>query len=457
MNLPRPNRPAFRRFPVAIIIVAGLFFCCDHGRGPGVEQITILFTNDLSGRVLTERNGRGGLARIASEVKKIRSENPNTIVLDAGDAAVGTAITTETRGEAIFRVMNAVGYDASVFGNHEFDLGKDQALKYSSIAQFPILACNIRDRDGEAFAPEYKIFNLAGMRLAVIGIANPKTSNLVDQAGIEGLKFLPPESELRRVQSRIAGQADVVVLLSHQGIGEDIALAYRISGIPLIVGGHSEVKIRGLKVANKVNIGQAGDNGWYLGRVDFFWDSEGKKAYSFRGHLINITRDIPEDGPVKRVIEQELKNLPPGLERVIGKAWLTVNRVYLGFWMAELLKSETGADFGIINSGGVRSSIYRGEITRSDIYQVMPFNDKPASFEIDGADLLRAKGLRGFFFSRGPRITAGKTYRAASIDYLLRVHDFPGARNQKFYESLLRDKMIERIEKDRGVSRFWEK
>jgi len=457
MNLPRQIRQFVRRISLAAAIASSLFFCCSQSQGPGIEKITILFTNDLSGRIKTERNGRGGLARIASEVKKVRAENPNTILLDAGDAAVGTAFTTETKGEAVFKVMNASGYDAMVFGNHEFDLGKDQARKYMSLARFPILACNIRDEQGKAFAAEYKIFNLAGMRLAVIGIANPKTTNLVDQSGIDGLKFLAPESELRRVQAQIAGQADVIVLLSHQGIGEDIGLAYRISGIPLIVGGHSEVKIKGLKVANKVNIAQAGDNGYYLGRVDFFWDSSNKKAYSFKGHLINITRDIPEDGAVKQVIEQESKSLPPGLDKVIGKNWLTVNRIYLGFWMAELLKAETGADFGIINSGGVRSSIYRGEVTVADVYDVMPFNDRLASFEMEGADLLRVKSLRGFYFSRGPRITAGKNYKVASIDYLLRIHDFPGAKNEIFHDALLRDKMIGRMERDRGVSGFWGK
>ena len=121
------------------------------------------------------------------------------------------------------------------------------------------------------------------------------------------------------------------------------------------------------------------------------------------------------------------------------------------------MKAETGADIGIINSGGVRSSIYRGKITVADVFNVMPFNDRLAVFEIEGGDLLRVKSMPGFYFSRGTRVTGGKIYKVASIDYLLRIHDFPGARSQKFYDALLRDKMIARIEKDRGVSGFWGK
>jgi len=448
------SKKSLRCLSLLFSLTLALFSGCGPGNG---QKITILFTNDLSGHILTDRSGRGGLSRIATEVKKIRAQNSNTVLIDAGDASVGTAFTTETSGEAIFKVMNAAGYQASVYGNHEFDLGEEQAKKYQEITKFPILSCNIQHKDGKPFAAEYAIFEIGGMRLGIIGVSNPKTTNLVDQTKIPGLKFLAPESEIRRVQNELAGKTDMVIILSHQGIGEDISLAYHLNGVPLIIGGHSEVKISGLKKAGRVGIAQAGDNGRYLGRIDFYWDPVEQTAFGFRGRLIAIKKRITEDSVVKTVIDQEAQTLPKDLDQEIGKTWFSVSKPYLGYWMAELLKKDAAADFGIINSGGVRSEVYRGRITKGDIYEVMPFNDRLASFELTGKELMRIKGLGYFYFSRGPKILAGRTYKVASIDFLLRINDFPGARNQKFFDALLRDKMIEQIEQDHGITRFWDK
>jgi len=442
-------------FFICLFFISGLILTsgCERNR---VEKVTILFTNDLQGHILPDKNQRGGLARIAYLVKKIKTENPNTLLLDAGDASVGTAFATETQGEAIYRVMNAVGYDASIYGNHEFDLGESQARRYSEIATFPILACNIQRADGKAFSKEYAIFQLPSLKIAVIGVGYPQTPNLVDREGIAELKFLPAEAEIRRIQNLLAEQVDMMIILSHQGIRADTALAYQLKGFPLIIGGHSEIRINGLRKVNEVNIAQAGSSGYWLGRIDFYWEPKSKKAYNFKGKLLNITKWIPEDPIVKRVIEEEAKAVPLEVNRVIGKSWRRLSKDYLGYWCAELIKKETKADFGIINTGGVRSEIYRGLIQPLDIYQIMPFNDQICIFEIAGTELLKIKGTKNLYFSRGPKIKPENIYKVGSIDFLLKINEFPGARNEIIWEKLFRDKMIEQVEKDRGFKRFWE-
>jgi len=442
-------------FFICLFFISGLILTsgCERNR---VEKVTILFTNDLQGHILPDKNQRRGLARIAYLVKKIKTENPNTLLLDAGDASVGTAFATETQGEAIYRVMNAVGYDASIYGNHEFDLGESQARRYSEIATFPILACNIQRADGKAFSKEYAIFQLPSLKIAVIGVGYPQTPNLVDREGIAELKFLPAEAEIRRIQNLLAEQVDMMIILSHQGIRADTALAYQLKGFPLIIGGHSEIRINGLRKVNEVNIAQAGSSGYWLGRIDFYWEPKSKKAYNFKGKLLNITKWIPEDPIVKRVIEEEAKAVPLEVNRVIGKSWRRLSKDYLGYWCAELIKKETKADFGIINTGGVRSEIYRGLIQPLDIYQIMPFNDQICIFEIAGTELLKIKGTKNLYFSRGPKIKPENIYKVGSIDFLLKINEFPGARNEIIWEKLFRDKMIEQVEKDRGFKRFWE-
>ncbi len=432
----------------ALALVALAFLNCPRKQtGP---RYTIFFTNDLQAHLLPDRDGRGGLARIAYLVKKAKAENPDTILVDAGDGSVGTAFGTETGGEAVFRVMNAAGYDGSIYGNHEFDLGADQARRYQEIAAFPILSCNIRDRDSKPFSLEYKIFKMRNLRLGITGIANPKTETLVDPAGIPGLNFLSSESEIRRIQSELSGRADTLVVLSHQGLKQDLSLAYHLAGIPLIIGGHSEIKLSRMVRANDTYIAQAGHFGWWLGRIDFSWNPETKSAENFQYQLIPVTDRIPEDAETKTAIERELAGLPAGLSRVIGQSRRRLSQDFLGNWIAELLKAEAKADLGIINSAGVRSEIPAGPVTALDIYEIMPFNDRVCAFEIDGAELLRIKSMRWFYFSAGPKISPGKIYRVASIDYLLKVKDYPAAKNPQIFDTLLRDKIIGQVEKDRG-------
>jgi len=455
MTRPFPARNIKLFFLIIFSLLASLVFFNCYKREQ--DKFTIFFTNDLQAHIEPDRKGQGGLARIAYLVKKAKAENPNIILVDAGDNSVGTAFGTETKGESVFRVMNAVGYGAAVYGNHEFDLGAAQARNYQQIAKFPLLACNIKDKEGKPFSQEYAIFQMGEIRIGVIGVANPKTTTLVDPSGISGLNFLPPETEIRRIQNLLAGKLDVLIILSHQGLRQDLSLAYHISGIPLIIGGHSEIKLSHLLRANDVSIAQAGHNGFWLARIDLFGNPETKNLSGIKYKLIRITERIPEDLKVKETIEQERKNLPPGLEREIGKSWRGLSQDYIGYWTAELIKAFGQVDLGIINTAGIRSEISRGEISAEDIYEIMPFNDRIAIFEMDGYELLRLKSLHWFYFSRGPKISVGKTYKIASIDYLLKINDFPGARNVQIFDTLLRDKMIERIEKDKGFKRFWEK
>jgi len=446
-----------RRFIFRALLFALIFLTWFSCQKRPKTQYTIFFTNDLQAHLEPDRDDRGGLARIAYIVKKEREKNPGRVLLlDAGDSSVGTAFGTETNGESVFRVMNEVGYDAVVYGNHEFDLGAEQAKSYQHIAKFPLLACNIRDREEKPFSPEYAIFQLEGLRLAVIGIANPGTPGLVDPNSVSGLKFLLPESEIRRIQNLLSDKADVFIILSHQGIKEDISLAYHISGIPIIIGGHSEVKLSKMLPANETRIAQAGHFGHWLARIDFSFDPQSRTIRSVKYRLIKVNGDIPEDPQVKRLIEVERKNLPAGIERIIGKTKRFLSKDYIGFWTAELIKAEANADIGIINNAGIRSEISRGQIKAEDIYEIMPFQDRICVFEISGYELMRVKSLKYFYFSRGPKLNSTQTYKVASIDYLLKIQDFPGADNVQIFDTLLRDKMIEQIEKDRGFKRFWD-
>lgn len=452
VSLPMTQLPAHREFfPKGKVLssaagvtcrVCGLLLLFLLGScryGPEVEQITVLFTGDLEGQAAGRRGEGGGLARISVLKKQIVAENPRTILLDAGDAVVGTALATETRGEAIVRLMNLAGYDAAGLGNHEFDLGPDQVARYKELADFTYLAANVRDASGALVADAaYQVFTLGRVRLAVIGVTNPNTVHLVDPEKIRGLIFSPAELAIRRAQDEIADSAEVVILLSHQGLGEDSRLTRRLQGIELILGGHSQVAIHGLRLKDGVRIMHAGQRGEYLGRVDLYYDVNRKKVVKWKGRLLRVKAGIPGDPKVKAALEAEKEALPVGLEQELCRLWWGKGQTELGHWVAEVIKKRTGTDFGVINTGGVRTGLSRGPVTPADLYEIMPFNDRLARFEIKGRELEQLRNARHLYFSSGPKIEPNRNYSVGSADFLLRINEFPGARHPVILDVLLR-------------------
>jgi len=431
-------------------IVVGLFSSCTSG--PDVEHLTILFTGDLEGHAAPLRDGSGGLPRIAAIKKQVLAENPRTVLLDAGDAVVGTALATETRGEAIVRLMNLAGYDAALLGNHEFDFGRPQVDRYRELADFLYLAGNVQDQNGQLVADAaFRVFTLGRVRLGVIGIANPNTVHLVDPAGVQGLLFSEPDLALRKAQDAMADQADLVILLSHLGLGEDSRLTRQLQGIGLILGGHSQVEIHGLRIKDEIRIMHTGEFGHYVGRVDIYYNVNKKKVVKWDGELIRTRSSIPEDPAVKAALVKEEQVLPLGTDRVLCRLWWGKDRSALGPWVAETIKERLGADYGIINTGGVRADLPRGPVTPADLYEIMPFNDRLVRFELKGRDLDQLRHARHLYLSSGPRLHEDQIYTVGSVDFLLKIHEFPGSRNPAPTDIVLRQALIERIAAKGGI------
>ena len=446
------STPLLSRKTLLVFLSAALFFLSSCLNSPDVEHLTILFTGDLEGHAGPLRDGSGGLARIAAIKKQVLAENPRTILLDAGDAVVGTALATETRGEAIVRLMNLAGYDAALLGNHEFDLGREQVARYRELAGFPYLAANVQDEHGQLVADAAsQVFTLGRVRLGVIGIANPNTVHLVNPAGVQGLSFFEPDLVIRKAEDAMAGQADLVILLSHLGLGEDSRLTRKIQGISLILGGHSQVEIHGLRIIAEVRIMHSGEFGHNVGRVDIYYNVKKKKVVKWDGELIPTRRSIPEDPAVKAALVKEEQALPAELNRVLCRLWWGKDRDDLGPWVAETIKDRLGTDYGIINTGGVRADLSRGPVTPADLYEIMPFNDHLIRFELKGRDLEQLREARHLYLSSGPHLEENQTYTVGSVDFLLKIHEFPGSRNSAPTDLLLRQVLVERIAAKGGI------
>lgn len=261
-------------------------------------QLTILHTNDVHSRIEpfpmdgSRNQGLGGVARRAALISKIRSEQKNVLLLDAGDIFQGTPYFNMFGGELEMKLMSDMGYDAATMGNHDFDNGIAGFVKQLPHAKFPFLVSNydFANTELKGKTMPYKIFKKQGLKIGVFGIGL-ELAGLVDKKNYGDIVYLDPITKANEMASRLKNDlhCDLVVCLSHLGYKykepkvSDQILAASTRYIDLIIGGHTHTfmkvpeDVRNLdgKVTTINQVGFAGIN---LGRLDYFFQRDtGKK------------------------------------------------------------------------------------------------------------------------------------------------------------------------------------
>ena len=258
------------------------------------KHITILHTNDVHSHIepLSPNDPRnpnmGGVARRATLIEKIRNENPNTLLLDAGDIFQGTPFFNFYGGELEFKLMSKLKYDASTIGNHDFDNGIEGLYSQLPHADFDFISSNYDFSNtvmNEHVLPN-KVFKKDGVKIGVFGLG-VELQGLVNAHLYKETKYLDPV-EIATDMSRILKEdkkCDIVICLSHLGHSyksnkiSDVKLAAATENIDLIIGGHTHTflekpEIHINKAGKKVLINQVGCYGLFLGRIDFYLDNE---------------------------------------------------------------------------------------------------------------------------------------------------------------------------------------
>ncbi|HSI69966.1 MAG TPA: metallophosphatase [Gillisia sp.] len=258
------------------------------------KHITILHTNDVHSHIEPfgpdhNRNpNMGGVARRATLVEEIRRENPNTLLLDAGDIFQGTPFFNFYGGELEFKLMSRLKYDAATIGNHDFDNGIDGLYAQLPHADFKFISSNYdftnTVMDGQVLP--HKVFNKDGIKIGVFGLGID-LQGLVNAHLYKETKYLDP-IEIATDMARILKEekkCDLVICLSHLGFEyssnkiSDVKLAEATRDIDLIIGGHTHTflekpEVRKNAAGKQVLINQVGCYGLYLGRIDFYLDKE---------------------------------------------------------------------------------------------------------------------------------------------------------------------------------------
>ena len=357
--------------------ITGANFRKIYGINDGSPSHYALTHNDFS--ALAQQYGRvGGLDRVATVIKAIRADRPDAILLDGGDTWHGSYTCHHSQGQDMVNVMNALKTEAMTF-HWEFTLGSDRVHEIIDTLPFPALGQNIFDAEwdepADYFDP-YTFFERGGSKIAVIGQAFPYMPIANPGWMFPEYSFGIRDENMQSVVDEVRGLgADLVVVLSHNGFDVDKKMASIVSGIDIILSGHTHDALPEPVLINQTVIVASGSNGKFVSRVDL--DVRNGKMMGFKHKLIPIFSDvITPDPDIAALIDEERAPYKSQLSEVIGQSQSLLYRRgnFNGTWddlICQAMIEEREADISM--SPGVRwgPSILPGQdITREDIWNV---------------------------------------------------------------------------------------
>jgi 5'-nucleotidase len=265
----------------------------------GVEELCILYTNDQHSRIEPfpandpKFANEGGFAKRAAVIEQLRKEHKNILLLDAGDIFQGTPYFNYYHGELEYKLMSIMGYDATTFGNHDFDLGTENLIQQFPHASFDFINCNY-DFSNSALhhhkkISPYKIYKRGRLKIGVLGVGI-QLKDLVDQKYCEGIQYRNPVEYANNISTILKKdeKCDYIICLSHLGYKYDSGkicdtlFAEQTKYIDLIIGGHTHTFLEEPSVHKNaeglaVQVTQVGWAGIWLGKIDLLFSDYTKK------------------------------------------------------------------------------------------------------------------------------------------------------------------------------------
>ncbi|EKN5503479.1 bifunctional UDP-sugar hydrolase/5'-nucleotidase [Salmonella enterica] len=412
-------------------------------------KITILHTNDHHGHFWRSEYGEYGLAAqktlVDSIRKEVAQEGGSVLLLSGGDINTGVPESDLQDAEPDFRGMNLIGYDAMAVGNHEFDNPLTVLRQQEKWAKFPFLSANIYQKStGERLFKPWAIFTRQDIKIAVIGLTTDDTAKIGNPEYFTDIEFRKPAEEAKVViqELNMNEKPDVIIATTHMGHYDngdhgsnapgDVEMARSLpaGSLAMIVGGHSQDPVcmasenkkqvnyvPGTPCApdkqNGIWIVQAHEWGKYVGRADFEFRNGEMKMVNYQLIPVNLKKKVTWDnGKSERVLytpeiaenPQMLSLLTPFQNK--GKAQLEVKigsvngllegdrskvrfvQTNMGRVILAAQIARTGADFGVMNGGGIRDSIEAGDITYKSVLKVQPFGNIVVYADMSGKEVV---------------------------------------------------------------------
>ena len=418
---------------LALVMLLGLVAVPAAAKAEGEEakDIVILYTNDVHCGI-ADNIGYAGLARVKAAYEAAGKE---VILVDNGDSVQGDVIGTLSKGEALVELMNEVGYDVAVPGNHEFDYGMDQFNKNVSLAKFQYVCCNFLNDNGEAVLKPYTIIEKGGKKVAFVGIDTPesftKSTPTYFQDGegnfifsfCEGNKGQDLYDKIQEtVDAARAEGADYVIALAHLGIDSQSSpwmsteVITNTTGIDVMLDGHSHSVISGEAVKNKDgNDVILTSTGTKLANVGILTiTGEGKMSSMLLDadaiQFISAVGVLTDDNGAGEAVTAAIAKNEELVNTVVAKTAVTLTttdpvavdekgnairivrnqETNLGDLCADAYRAMGNTDIAFVNGGGIRANIEEGDITYGQIIKVHPFGNALCTVEATGQEILDA-------------------------------------------------------------------
>lgn len=386
-------------------------------------EAVIIHTNDVHGRILEEK-GVIGDAKAAAVIEEERSKVENTIVVDAGDAFQGLPISNSTKGEDRANIMNQVGYDAMAVGNHEFDFGMDQAIKYKETLNFPLLSANTYVNGARVFEASTivdKTPTVVGDEFVVIGVTTPETATKTHPKNIEGVTFADPITEVNKVIDEVEARAladnrvyNNYIILAHLGVDATTPVEWRGSTLAealsqnsklagkrvIVIDGHSHT-VQSATYGDNVTYNQTGSYLNNIGKVTLKSEQLlGEASLISAADTASVTPDALITELVNEIkVKYEAENAQVVIENnpveLNGeRSNVRVRETNLGNAVTDAIYAygQTGfsnkTSLAVTNGGGLRATIAKDQpVTKGDIIAVLPFGNIISQITVTGQQI----------------------------------------------------------------------
>jgi 5'-nucleotidase/UDP-sugar diphosphatase len=366
--------------------------------------VTFLHLNDVY--EISPRQGRGGFAPLMTLLREERAKAPQAITTLGGDLVGSSMMSGITKGAQMIELMNAIGLDIAVVGNHEFDFGSEIFKRRVADSKFPWLGTNVLGTDGKVYPGLVPTLTrkVGSLTVGFLGLLTPDTKHLSNTE--PDVQFAPVLATARAAVKALRDQgADAIVALTHLTIAEDRQLAREVKGIDVILGGHDHDPITVYE--SGVFIFKVGHDAHYLGIAQI----EIEKTQTPRGPQVRVwprewrvvsTAGVAPDPRIAAIVKTHEDKLDESLKVVVGttaveldsrRATVRLKESAIGNLIADAIREFTKADAALTNGGGIRGDrTYPAgtTLTRKDVLTELPFGNVTVLLEISGADLRRA-------------------------------------------------------------------
>jgi 2',3'-cyclic-nucleotide 2'-phosphodiesterase/3'-nucleotidase len=382
------------------------------------NQVNIIYFNDFHGNVAEDVSEWGkniGMAKMIGYANNAKETLPNTFVISGGDNYQGTAISNLTYGAPVSAMIKSLGVPYCAVGNHEFDWGVKHLVTWQEDGGFTFLAANIVDKaTGEPIpsVKPYGFVNIGKYKIAFVGLAHPDTATLVDAKNVANITFTDPVAAAQKWVTYLKsgkapeGTPDAIIALTHidsyqdydtMAITGNAVKLTTVDGLDAILSAHSHATVSG--EVNGMPIIQAYKYGRSLGKMTLNFNDDGSLAnietevdpvYKIKSNIIPDAKGTADLAMYEEQTNSITKELLGTAAADFTHDRSSNNVSKLGYWFSKLLVDRFGTQVAIFNGGSLRRTLYAGDITMGDAYEIMPFDGYPITLKLPGKDLKAA-------------------------------------------------------------------